>query len=103
MILATTETITGRNCATLGLVTGNTIQSKNMFSDIGQSFKTMVGGELKAYTEMMAKARDLATQRMIAQAQAMGADAVVGVRYTTASIMQQAAEILAYGTAVKFV
>ena len=65
MILTTTETISGKNLATLGLVQGNTIQSKHMFSDMGQSFKTMVGGELKSYTEMMNKARDIATQRMI--------------------------------------
>lgn len=103
MILVTTETVTGRNCATIGLVTGNTIQSKHMFSDMGQGFKTMVGGELKSYTEMMNKSRAIATQRMIDQAQQMGADAIVGVRYTSASVMQQAAEVLAYGTAVKFV
>lgn len=103
MILATTETITGRNCATIGLVTGNTIQSKHMFSDMGQGFKTMVGGELKSYTEMMNKSRAIATQRMIDQAAQLGADAIVGVRYTSASVMQQAAEVLAYGTAVKFI
>ena len=77
MILTTTETISGRNLATLGLVQGNTIQSKHMFSDMGQSFKTMVGGELKSYTEMMNKARDIATQRMIDMAARMGADAIV--------------------------
>jgi uncharacterized protein YbjQ (UPF0145 family) len=103
MILVTTETISGRNCATLGMVTGNTIQSKHMFSDMGQGFKTMVGGELKSYTEMMAKARAIATQRMIDQAAQMGADAIVSVRYSSASVMQQAAEVLAYGTAVKFI
>lgn len=103
MVLVTTETISGRNLATLGLVTGNTIQSKHMFSDMGQGFKTMVGGELKAYTEMMSKARAIATQRMIDQAAQMGADAIVSVRYASASIAQQAAEVLAYGTAVKFV
>ena len=103
MVLTTTETISGRNIATLGLVQGNTIQSKHMFSDMGQGFKTMVGGELKSYTEMMAKSRAIATQRMIDQAAAMGADAIVGVRYTSASVLQQAAEVLAYGTAVKFV
>ena len=70
---------------------------------MGQGFKTMVGGELKSYTEMMAKSRAIATQRMIDQAAAMGADAIVGVRYTSASVLQQAAEVLAYGTAVKFV
>ena len=73
MILTTTETISGKNLATLGLVQGNTIQSKHMFSDMGQSFKTMVGGELKSYTEMMNKARDIATQRMIDVAARMGA------------------------------
>ena len=75
MVLTTTETISGKNLATLGLVQGNTIQSKHMFSDMGQSFKTMVGGELKSYTEMMNKARDIATQRMIDMAARMGADA----------------------------
>lgn len=103
MILVTTETITGKNCATIGMVSGSTIQSKHMFSDMGQSFKTMVGGELKSYTEMMIKSRDIATQRMIEQAERMGADAIVCVRYNSASVMQQAAEVLAYGTAVKFV
>lgn len=103
MVLVTTETISGKNLATLGLVTGNTIQSKHMFSDMGQGFKTMVGGELKSYTEMMSKARAIATQRMIDQATQMGADAIVSVRYTSASVAQQAAEVLAYGTAVKFV
>lgn len=103
MVLVTTETVTGKNCATLGLVQGNTIQSKHMFSDMGQSFKTMVGGELKSYTDMMNQARAIATQRMIDQATQMGADAIVSVRYASASVMQQAAEVLAYGTAVKFV
>ncbi|MBR3807301.1 MAG: YbjQ family protein [Lachnospiraceae bacterium] len=103
MILVTTETISGRNCATIGLVSGNTIQSKHMFSDMGQGFKTMVGGELSAYTEMMAKARNIATLRMIDQAAALGADAIVCVRYSSSSVVQQAAEVVAYGTAVKFI
>ena len=103
MILVTTETVSGRNCATIGLVTGNTIQSKHMFSDMGQGYKTMVGGELGAYTEMMAKARNIATQRMIDQAAALGADAIVCVRYSSSSVVQQAAEVVAYGTAVKFI
>ena len=103
MILVTTETISGRNCATIGLVSGNTIQSKHMFSDMGQGFKTMVGGELSAYTEMMAKARNIATQRMIDQAAALGADAIVCVRYSSSSVVQQAAEVVAYGTAAKFI
>ncbi len=103
MVLTTTETITGRNIATLGLVQGSTIQSRNMFSDIGQSFQSMVGGELDSYTEMMNRSRDIATQRMIDMAARMGADAIVCVRYTSASVMQQAAEVLVYGTAVKFI
>ena len=102
MILTTTEQISGRELETLGLVRGSTIQSKNIGRDISQSFKTLVGGELKAYTQMMSEARDLATQRMIAEAESVGADAVVNVRYATSAIMQGAAEVMAYGTAVKF-
>ncbi len=103
MFLTTTENIEGRRFNLLGLVQGNTIQSKHIGSDISQSFKTIVGGELKSYTDMMNKARAIATERMINLAQSMGADAIIGVRYTTASVMQGAAEILVYGTAVKLV
>ena len=103
MILVNTDYISGKTLETLMLVKGSTIQSKNIGKDITQSFKTLVGGELKAYTEMMAKSRAVATQRMIDQATQMGADAIVCVRYTSASVMQQAAEVFAYGTAVKFV
>lgn len=101
MILTTTEFIAGRTYSTLGLVRGSTIQSKHIGSDISQSFKTIVGGELKAYTDMLNKAREIATQRMIEQASAMGADAIVSVRFTTSSVMNGAAEVMAYGTAVK--
>lgn len=101
MILTTTEFITGRTYSTLGLVRGSTIQSKHIGSDIGQGFKTIVGGELKSYTDMLNKARDIATQRMIEQAASMGADAIVSVRFTTSSVMNGAAEVMAYGTAVK--
>ena len=86
----------------LGLVKGSTIQSKNIGRDITQSFKTIVGGELGAYTEMMNDARALATKRMIAEAEGLGADAVVNVRYASATVMQGAAEVMAYGTAVRF-
>lgn len=103
MILVTTDYIAGRNFEMLGLVKGSTIQSKNLGRDITQSFKTLVGGELKAYTEMMNDARALATKRMVEEAEGMGADAVVNVRYSSASVMQGAAEVMAYGTAVKFV
>lgn len=102
MLLVTTETVSGRELETLGLVKGSTIQSKNIGRDITQSFKTLVGGELKSYTDMMNEARCVATQRMIDEAQALGADAVVAVRYSSASVMQGAAEVMAYGTAVKF-
>lgn len=102
MLLVNTETITGKELEMLGLVKGSTIQSKNIGRDLTQSFKTLVGGELKAYTQMMNEARDLATARMIDEAQAMGADAIVNIRYASSAIMQGAAEVIAYGTAVRF-
>ena len=86
----------------LGLVKGSTIQSKNIGRDITQGFKTLVGGELGAYTDMMNDARALATKRMVGEAEHLGADAVVNVRYASAAVMQGAAEVMAYGTAVKF-
>lgn len=103
MILVNTDYISGKNFEMLGLVKGSTIQSKNLGRDITQSFKTLVGGELKAYTEMMNDARALATERMVAEAEELGADAIVNIRYASASVMQGAAEVMAYGTAVKFV
>lgn len=102
MILVNTDYITGKELEMLGLVKGSTIQSKNIGRDITQSFKTIVGGELKSYTQMMDEARALATKRMVAEAEAVGADAVVNVKYSSASVMQGAAEVMAYGTAVKF-
>ena len=103
MILVNTDYISGKNFEMLGLVKGSTIQSKNLGRDITQSFKTLVGGELKAYTEMMNDARALATERMVAEAEELGADAIVNIRYASAAVMQGAAEVMAYGTAVKFV
>lgn len=103
MILVNTDYITGKEFEMLGIVKGSTIQSKNVGKDIAQSFKTLVGGELKAYNEMMNDARALATKRMVQEAESMGADAVVNVRFMSASVMQGAAEVLAYGTAVKFI
>ena len=102
MILTTTETISGRELETLGLVKGSTIQTVNMVRDLGAGLKTLVGGELTKYNEMMNTARALATKRMVEEAEAMGADAVVCIRYSSASVMQSAAEVMAYGTAVKF-
>lgn len=102
MILVNTDYISGKELEMLGLVKGSTIQSKNVGRDITQSFKTLVGGELKAYNEMMNEARALATKRMAEEANVLGADAIVNVRYASAAIMQGAAEVMAYGTAVKF-
>ncbi|MBR7015802.1 MAG: YbjQ family protein [Lachnospiraceae bacterium] len=103
MILATTDTVNGKNAEVLGLVKGSTIQTVNAVRDIGAGLKTLVGGELTKYNEMMNNARALATKRMVEEAEALGADAIVGMRYTSASVMQSAAEVMAYGTAVKFV
>ena len=102
MLLVTTEYIAGKELEMLGLVKGSTIQTKHLGKDITQSFKTLVGGELSAYTEMMNDARALATKRMVQEAEALGADAIVGVRYASAAVMQGAAEVMAYGTAVKY-
>ena len=103
MILVNTDYISGKELEMLGLVKGSTIQSKHLGSDIAQSFKTLVGGELRSYNEMMNEARAIATKRMVAEAEALGADAIVNIRYASSSIMQGAAEVIAYGTAVKFV
>ena len=97
MILVNTDYISGKNLEMLGLVKGSTIQSKNIGKDITQSFKT-----LEAYNEMMNEARALATKRMVEEAESLGADAVVNIRYASSAVMQGAAEVIAYGTAVKF-
>jgi len=102
MIIVNTDFITGKELETIGLVKGSTIQSKNFGKDIGQGFKSLVGGELKSYTKMMNEARDLATERMVEEAEELGADAVINVRYSSSAVMQGAAEIIVYGTAVKF-
>lgn len=102
MILVNTDYITGKELEMLGLVRGSTIQCKNVGRDITQGLKTLVGGELTAYNEMMNEARALATKRMVEEAEQLGADAVVNIRYASAAVMQGAAEVIAYGTAVKF-
>ena len=102
MILVNTDYITGKELEMLGLVKGSTIQSKNIGRDITQSFKTLVGGELKSYTDMMNTARALATKRMVAEAEGLQADAIINIRYTSSAVTQGAAEVMAYGTAVKF-
>ena len=102
MIVVNTDYISGKELEMPGLVKGSTIQTKNIGRDITQGFKTLVGGELGAYTQMMNDARELAAQRMEEDAIRLGADAVVNVRFATSAIMQGAAEVMAYGTAVKF-
>ncbi len=102
MILVNTDYITGKELQTLEIVKGSTIQSKNIGRDITQAFKTLVGGELKAYTEMMNEARAIATKRMVAEAEKLQADAIINIRYASSAVMANAAEVIAYGTAVKF-
>lgn len=102
MIITTTEAIAGREIREiLGLVKGNTIQTRHVGSDITAMFKSLVGGEIKGYVKALTIAREEAQARMMAEAQKLGADAIVSVRFTTSSIMAGGAEILAYGTAVK--
>jgi Uncharacterized conserved protein len=102
MVLVNTDYISGKGLEMLGLVKGSTIQSKHIGKDISQGFKTLVGGELKAYNDMMNEARELATNRMVQEAEHLGADAIVNVRYASSAIMQGAAEVIVYGTAVRF-
>ncbi|MDA3940304.1 MAG: YbjQ family protein [Spirochaetia bacterium] len=102
MILVNTDFITGKEIETIQIVKGAIIQSKHMGKDIMASFKTIVGGELKGYSEMMNEARAKATKRMVEEAEGLGADGVINVRYASAAIMQGSAEVMAYGTAVKF-
>jgi len=102
MILVNTDYYNDKELDMLGLVKGSTIQSKNLGRDITQGFKTLVGGELKSYNEMMNTARALATKRMVEEAEKLGADAVVNVRYSSSAVMTGAAEVIVYGTAVKF-
>lgn len=103
MILVNTDYITGKTFEMIGLVRGTMIQSVHLGKDIMNGLRTLVGGELTSYTEMMNEARAIATKRMVDDAIAMGADAVINIRYTSSSVTQGAAEVMAYGTAVKFV
>lgn len=102
MILVNTDFITGKNIETLSIVKGSTIQSKHLGKDIMSGFKTLVGGELKAYSEMMDEARAIATKRMVEEAENLGADGIINIRYASSAVMQGAAEVIVYGTAVKF-
>ena len=101
MLLATTYNIEGKRVVkTLGLVKGNTIRARWIGRDIAATLKNLVGGEIKSYTKMISDAREEAIKRMVEQAEKMGANAIVGVRFTTSAVMGGASEILAYGTAV---
>ena len=102
MILVNTDYITGKKLEMIGLVKGSTIQSKHLGKDISQVLKT-VGGELKAYNEMMIESREIAISRMISEAENLGAEAIVNIRFSSSSVMQGAAEVIVYRTAVKFV
>lgn len=103
MILVNTDYISGKELEMLGMVRGTTVQTVHVGKDIMGGFKNLVGGELHSYTEMLNEARAVATKRMCEDAEAMGADAVINIRYASSAIVQGGAEILAYGTAVKFV
>ena len=102
MLIVNTEAIPGRRYEVLGLVRGSVVQSKNFGKDFMSAMKTLVGGEITAYTELLQEARQIAMGRMVAQAQEMGADAIVCLRYASSSVMQGAAEVISYGTAVRF-
>ena len=101
MLLLNIEHIPGKQIEALGIVKGSVVQSKNFGKDFMAGMKTLVGGEITGYTEMLNEARQIATKRMVDEAQALGADAIVNVRYASSSLMQGAAEITAYGTAVR--
>lgn len=102
MKLYSTENIVGETITeSLGIVKGEIVQSKNLGRDFMAGMKTIVGGEIKGYTEMIREARQVATKRMVEEAEALGADAIVGIKYGSSAVMQGAAEIIVYGTAVK--
>ena len=102
MKLLTIEHIPGQDFEALEAVRGTVVYSKNLGRDFMAGMKGLVGGEIAGYTEMLNEARQIATKRMVEAAEALGADAIVGLRYASASLMQGAAEVVAYGTAVKF-
>ena len=102
MKLVTIDSIPGQNYEVLNVVKGTVVYSKNLGRDFMAGMKTLVGGEIVGYTEMLNEARQIATKRMVDEAEALGADAVVGLRYASSSVMQGAAEVVVYGTAVKF-
>lgn len=101
MKLLNIDYIPGKEIEALGIVKGTTVQSKHLGKDFMSAMKTLVGGEIKSYTEMLNEARQIAIKRMVDEAARLGADAVINVRFSSSSLMQGAAEVIAYGTAVK--
>jgi len=101
MLLLNIDHVSGREMEALGIVKGTVVQSKNFGKDFMAGMKTLVGGEITGYTEMLVEARQIATKRMVDEANAMGADAIVNIRFGSSAVMQGAAEVIAYGTAVK--
>ncbi len=102
MLILTLDHIPGRDIEAIDMVKGAVVQSKHIGKDFLAGFKTIVGGEITGYTEMLNEARNIATERMVQNAQALGADAIIGVRYGSSAVMEGSAEVLAYGTAVRF-
>ena len=101
MLLLNIDYVPGKEVEPLGIVKGTVVQSKNVGKDFMAGMKTLVGGEITGYTEMLTEARQIATKRMVDEANALGADAVINIRYGSSAVMQGAAEVIAYGTAVK--
>ena len=101
MLLLNIEYIPGKKIEAIGIAKGSVVQSKHFGKDFMAGMKTLVGGEIQSYTEMLVEARQIATKRMVEEAEALGADAVVNLRFGSASVMQGAAEVIAYGTAVR--
>ena len=101
MLLLNIDNIPGKNVEALGIVKGTVVQSKNIGKDFMAGMKTLVGGEIVGYTEMLTEARQIATKRMVDEAEALGADAIINIRFGSSSVMQGAAEVIAYGTAVR--
>ena len=102
MKLVSIDNIPGTELEALGIVKGTVVYSKHFGKDFMAAMKTLVGGEIESYTDMLNNVRQIATKRMVEEAEKLGADAIVGIRYGSSSVMQSAAEVLAYGTAVKF-
>ena len=101
MLLLNIDHIPGKNVEALGIVKGTVVQSKNIGKDFMAGMKTLAGGEIVGYTEMLTEARQIATKRMVDEAEALGADAIINIRFGSSSVMQGAAEVIAYGTAVR--